>query len=207
MSDSTTSASVSMRATSAYRISFSVTSRPCTWRSSPIRATHSSAVAGASPRTRRASRAMCAAQSASASAARRVRSWTVANSASTCSAVSRSSTSGPRRSPTSASPSQWKRSAARAQAATSVRYRSAVGSVSATCRAMDRHSAMPRTRSALPIRASGPAPAAEPAVYVSETYGVRQSCTGCTRAGSPGPSAAGEAGARSATRVPSSKSA
>lgn len=73
-----------------------------------------------------------------------------------------------------------------------------VGVVSVDWRAMDRQSAMPRTRSALPIRPSGPSPM--DTGWVSETYGVCQICTGCAPAGSL-------ASARRTTRVPSSKSA
>ena len=82
-----------------------------------------------------------------------------------------------------ASPSQWWESAARTQAAASASYTSLVGVVSATARVMERQSEMPRTRSALPTRASGPVPTGWAAAWVSETYGEFHSCSGWTRCG------------------------
>ena len=58
---------------------------------------------------------------------------------------------------------------------------------------------MPRTRSALPIRSSGPVPTGCAAAYASDTYGVCHTCIGCTRVGSSDV-------ARNTTSVPSSNS-
>jgi hypothetical protein len=77
---------------------------------------------------------------------------------------------------------------------------SADADISSTIRVTDTQSEMPRTRSALPIRSSGPVPVGCAAAYASDMYGLAHTCTGCTRPGSP-------AFSRSTTSVPSSNSA
>ncbi len=157
-SASASPATSSIRAVSAYRISFSVSTCPCARRSSVSPATHPAASRGASPRSRRTSPVSRSKAPARASAAWSVSVLTVSNSARTCSAVPRTSSNGPPRAPSSASPSQWYESAARTHAPTSASYTSAVGSIPATAPARDRQSEIPRTRSALPTLNSGPEP-------------------------------------------------
>ena len=73
------------------------------------------------------------------------------------------------------------------------------GVISSTIRVTDSASAMPRTRSALPTRSSGPVPTGCAAANVSEAYGVCQICIGWIRLGS-------SVSWRKAISVPSSNS-
>ncbi len=159
MSSSVRLDSSAMRSVSAYRISLIVAKCPCACRSSVSRSTHAAADPGTSPRTRRTRAVMRVEVSSSASAARWVSSCTAVNSASTCCAVARSSPNGLASAPSSGSDSQWYRSWARAQSAASCPYTAVVGVMSRTPWARARQSEIPRTRSALPVRASGPVPA------------------------------------------------
>ena len=73
------------------------------------------------------------------------------------------------------------------------------GRMSSAIRDTDRLSEMPCTSSALPIRSRGPVPTGWAAAYTSDTNGVRHTCIGCTRVGSPESS-------RNTVMVPSSNS-
>jgi hypothetical protein len=73
------------------------------------------------------------------------------------------------------------------------------GDISSTMRVTERHSEIPRTRSAFPTRSSGPVPTGCAAACASEKNGLRQICIGWTREGSA-------ENARITASVPSSNS-